>query len=103
VPERPARTLREALQSYLILNSLLWTSGYTLIGLGRLDQALFPYFEQDIRTGVLDTGGASWLIKAFLRAIHGGYHFKSNCLLGDTGQAIVLGGSRPDGSDAGMI
>ena len=101
VPDKPARTLREALQSYLIVNSLLWTSGYRLIGLGRLDQTLFPYYEHDVQTGALNVDKAFLLIKAFVRTIHEGYHFKSDVLPGDTGQAIVLGGVRPDGSDAG--
>ena len=101
VPEMPARTLREAIQSYLVVNSLLWTSGYRLIGLGRLDQMLLPYLEADVQTGVLDVSAAFSLIKAFLGALHEGYYFKSNVLPGDTGQAVVLGGCRSDGSDAG--
>jgi len=92
VPFLPAQSFFEALQCILTLNSLLWTAGYPLIGLGRLDQILYPFYLNDIKKGILSKDKAKILIKEFLKSLHKGFKYKSNVLPGDTGQVIVLGG-----------
>lgn len=80
--QKPA-DLKEALQAILFWNSLLWQTGHTLVGLGRLDKVLAPYDVPD---------NAEVLIEDFLKTLHQEYTFKSASLKGDTGQIIILGG-----------
>lgn len=77
------RDLKSALQAILLWNSLLWQTGHTLVGLGRLDKILGVY---DIPEN------AEELICDFLRTLHSEYAFKSASLKGDTGQIVILGG-----------
>jgi Pyruvate-formate lyase len=86
-----AETLEEAFQRILFWSSLFWQSGHALIGLGRLDKLLqgYPRPEGEELTE---------LISRFYEELHAYYAFKSNVLLGDTGQLIVLGGLETDGS-----
>ena len=86
---RKPTSLKEALQLILFWNGLLWQTGHTLVGLGRLDKVLAPY-------EVPDNGEV--LICNFLKTLHCKYNFKSASLLGDTGQIILLGGLNEDGS-----
>ncbi len=99
VPLNSATNFYEALQSILIVNSLLWMSDYPLMGLGRLDQILWEYYNKDIKIGLIDKKKALELIKEFLLLLHLDYKFKSNALPGDTGQVIVLGGKGLDEID----
>jgi len=80
--EKPTN-LKSALQAILFWNSLLWQTGHTLVGLGRLDKVLGTYEVPD---------DAESLICDFLKALHSEYTFKSASLKGDTGQIIILGG-----------
>lgn len=82
-------TLKEALQCILFWNSLLWQTGHSLVGLGRLDKVLDIYPVPD---------DAEQLLCDFLKTLHCAYHFKSASLIGDTGQIILLGGLESDGS-----
>ena len=71
VPERPARTLREALQSYWIIYALVTMEmgGATPgggIGLGRLDQSLYPFYERDVREGRITREEGLELLELFL-------------------------------------
>ncbi|MGB9680689.1 MAG: pyruvate formate lyase family protein, partial [Minisyncoccia bacterium] len=100
VPMNPSQSFKEALQSILFVNSLIWTCGHPLVGLGRLDQILYPYFKQDIKKGIITKKDAYEFLKEFLLKLHKWYQFKSNVLPGDTGQVIIIGGKNPDGSDA---
>jgi len=100
VPLYPASNFKEALQCFLFVNSLLWTNDYPLIGLGRLDQILYPYLKYDLENGNITEKEALNLLKEFFIKIHEGYKYKSNTLIGDTGQVIILGGKNIDDSDA---
>lgn len=99
VPLYPAETFKEALQSFLFINSLIWMEGHPLVGLGRLDQILYPFYSEDLRKGILTPSEAHDLIKEFLKSINKYYKYKSNTLLGDTGQVMILGGKNHDGTD----
>lgn len=81
--------LYDALQEILFWNQILWQTGHRLNGLGRLDKILYPYYKDD------ENGFA--LIKEFCKTLDCFYNFKSNSLLGDTGQVIVLGGMNEKG------
>lgn len=80
--------LKSALQSILFWNSLLWQTGHTLVGLGRLDKVLAPYKI---------TEDSEKLICDFLKTLHTEYEYKSASLKGDTGQIIILGGLEENG------
>lgn len=90
--ERPARNFFEGLQRILFINQFLWQSKHRLNGLGHLDWILNDLFESDIKHGKLDENQALELIKEFLRVLHFEYEKKSNSLIGDTGQILILGG-----------
>ena len=85
-------SLEEALQKILFYNSILWQSKHSLNGLGRLDKILYKYYEKDIKNKVITKETARQLISNFMKLLHEYYGYKSSCLLGDTGQIIILGG-----------
>ena len=65
VPEQPARTFREAVQSQWLIQTvsrLEQRIGGT-VGNGRIDQYLYPYFERDQREGRLDDEQALELLE----------------------------------------
>jgi formate C-acetyltransferase len=52
VPENPARTFREALQSYWLVHLVINFLDLPQVGSGiRLDQTLYPFYERDVREG----------------------------------------------------
>lgn len=85
-----------ALQCILLYNQLLWQTGHRLNGLGRLDKILEPFYEKNLKDGSLTKESAKELIKDFCNILHNYYWFKSNLLMGDTGQIIILGGKEKD-------
>lgn len=95
---RPANTLFEGLQRILFVNQFLWQTGHILNGLGRLDKILGDLYIHDIKSGVLNRDGAKELLIDFFKALHEYYWFKSNTLMGDTGQIIIIGGKESDGT-----
>lgn len=97
IKDKPASTFCEALQRLLFLNQMLWQTGSRLVGLGRLDMLLYPYYVQEQERGTLSKEQAADILKDFINCLHEHYWFKSSALLGDTGQVIVIGGSERDG------
>lgn len=88
IKDRPANSLDEALQRILFINQIIWQTDHLLNGLGRLDKVLNRFSNCD----------TSDSIYRFLKTLHCYYEYKSNAILGDTGQVIILGGIEPDGS-----
>jgi len=91
VPYAPARTFYEALQS-------LWF-GFMMTELedppnahsiGRIDQMLYPFYKRDIESGILTREEALELLQCFGLKIWKSYDV----------QDTMLGGQKPDGSDA---
>jgi pyruvate-formate lyase len=95
---RKANSFQDALQRILYANQLVWQTKHYLIGLGRLDLLLDNYYKEDIKAGLLTEEKARNLIDEFLLLLHQNYAYKSNTLMGDTGQIIILGGKMPDGT-----
>ena len=90
-PKYPARTFQEALQA-------LWF-GHLMIELedppnahsiGRIDQMLYPFYQQDVDNGILTREQAHELLESFALKIWKSYDV----------QNTMLGGLKPDGSDA---
>ncbi len=96
--ERDACSFYEALQRILFFNQFLWQTGHTLNGLGCLDKILIDLYRKDIKEGSLTEEIALDMIKDFMNTLHEIYWYKSNVLLGDTGQIIILGGLQSDGT-----
>ena len=94
--DKKATHFEEALQRILFFNQLLWQTGHSLNGLGRLDKILEDFYFDDINSGFITQEEVYELIKSFLKTLHSYYWFKSEMLMGDTGQVIVLGGKYSD-------
>lgn len=91
---KKVQTFKEALQRILFFNQLLWQTGHNLNGFGRLDFILDEIYKKDNIT----KEESLKLIKEFLISAHSYYEYKSNSLIGDTGQIIVLGGLDENGN-----
>lgn len=85
----PAQNLEEALQRILVVNQIQWQLGHILVGLGRLDYYLDRFAEEERK--------AKRLFKEFFSLLHKYYTIKSNALMGDTGQIVILGGRDEEG------
>lgn len=94
----PCSHFEEALQRILFVNQLLWQTQHTLVGLGRLDFILTPFYEKDITSNCISMEEAKEMLRDFMLTLHKHYNYKSNTLLGDTGQIIVLGGKEENES-----
>lgn len=123
VPMEPAETFHEALQSIWFVHTALHAS-MNLISLGRLDQVLAPYLQSTVKKGVYDPAKAVELFECFLikAAWRLNYtteylvqqdHMDYNAALGVNPyyldqragannflQNVIIGGLKPDGSDA---
>lgn len=92
-----ASHFEEALQRILFVNQIMWQTDHRLIGIGRLDGYLNDFYVQDLRDGYITRDEANRCIKDFILTLHDYYWLKSNMLMGDTGQIIVLGRSDENG------
>ncbi|MFN8237646.1 MAG: pyruvate formate lyase family protein [Chitinophagales bacterium] len=105
VPARPARTFYEALQSIWMVHTALTLEGLDNgISFGRMDQYLYPFYEQDVKAGVLTKESAKELLGCFtiksaeiipvfssdITEYHGGFL---------SGQAVTIGGMDKSGID----
>ena len=106
VPEHPARTFHEALQSFWFLQLLpqIYDNGVS-ISPGRFDQYMYHYHTVDIEKGLLTRNRAQELLESMWikltepikiyraadAAFHAGYPM---------GQNLCVGGVGPDGIDA---
>ncbi|MDR0874872.1 MAG: hypothetical protein LBN12_01535 [Clostridiales Family XIII bacterium] len=71
VPQRPAETFYEALQSLWFVYLTVMLEGYGPgIGFGRMDQYLYPYYKKDIEDGRLTRAKARELIALFYLKIN---------------------------------
>lgn len=98
IKDKKAESFEEAIQRILFYNQLLWQIGHSLSGLGRLDKILEKYYKKDIENKVIDKESAKTIIKDMYYVLHEKFWYKSNVLLGDTGQIVILGGKEKDGS-----
>ena len=124
VSDNAARTFQEALQTVWFIYTSLRIVGHTLIQLGRIDQYLYPYYEHDIRNGIISKEEARKLLQCFwVKCNMTDYVIKdSNAMtedettadskkvymgtgageeygLQETGNNLILGGLTPDGRD----
>lgn len=107
VPEHPARTFAEAVQSvWIVKTAVELAHPVNLHCFGRLDQDLFPYYERDVAEGRIDPESAQAMIEELLLKIMSQNIRPESNLLGNFyhrffgSSPVTLGGLRPDGSDA---
>jgi pyruvate-formate lyase len=100
VPGQPARTFHEALQALRLLQAVVWLSGHHHVGLGRLDQYLWPYLSADLEAGRLDEAGAEELLAEAFIALNRDSDLYPGIQQGDNGQSMTLGGTTRDGRSA---
>ncbi len=91
VPEYPARTLAEALQSIFLIHAVTGIAEHSFasISLGRLDQYCYPYFRRDLENGV-PIAELKRQLAEFIRMLN-------TC--GDAAKALNLGGCDSAGND----
>ena len=104
VPEYPATTFRESLQSYWIVYILVTLEMGGCVpggglGLGRLDQFLYPYYARDIEEGRLTREDALEFMELFLLCFRHVDYYTPHQLFTPGSQAS-LGGITPAGADA---
>jgi pyruvate-formate lyase len=100
VPALPPRDFREALQSLRLMHAVVWMGGHYHVGLGRIDQYLWPSLKQDLDTHRLDIAGAEELLAEFFISLNKDSDLYPGVQQGDNGQTIMLGGQTHEGSDA---
>lgn len=103
VPENPAQTFHEALQSYWIVYILVTIEMGGCnpgggLGLGRLDQYLFPYYLRDIEQSRLTRQEALELVEQFLLCFRHNDYFTYHQRYTPGSQAS-LGGITPSGQN----
>jgi formate C-acetyltransferase len=107
VPEHPASTLHEAVQSMWLVDLIL----HTVVGArdftpGRMDQYLYPFYERDLAAGRTSPDAALELIESFyikcseIIGLADQANARKLSLCQDSVQYVVLGGQTADGGDA---
>ena len=106
VPERPAETFQEAVQSLWLVHLCLQieSNGHSL-SYGRMDQYLYPFFQRDLKAGRLTEESACelltnlWLKTFTINKIRSWSHtqFSAGSPLY---QNVTVGGQTPEGTDA---
>lgn len=91
--EKPAEHFDEALQRILFFNQILWQTRHRLNGLGRLDKILADFYYSD----GLNKETAKEIILDFFNELSKYKEYKSDALMGDIGQIVVLGGIESNG------
>jgi formate C-acetyltransferase len=100
VPANPPRTFHDALQSLRLMQAAVWLTGHYHVGLGRLDQYLWPYLKADLAAGRLDIARAEDLLAEFFISLNKDSDLYPGVQQGDNGQTITLGGLDQAGNPA---
>ena len=97
IKNKPASGFEEAIQRMLFINQLFWQMDHRLTGLGAWDSILEPFYKADLENGKIDKEKALEILRDLFRILHGHYEYKSNVLMGDTGQIFVIGKTDENG------
>lgn len=106
IAENPPETFYQALQLTLFLQLVLQieSNGHSL-SFGRMDQYLYPFYERDVRKGIITPEFAmellecTWVKILNVRKIRSWSHTRSSAG-GPLYQNVTIGGQTPDGRDA---
>lgn len=106
VPAEPAETFQEALQSFWFVHLLIQTesNGHS-VSTGRFDQYMFPFFDADIKSGIISEEYALELLELlwvkFTSLIKLRNEYYSIAFAGHPMfQNLTIGGQNADGTDA---
>lgn len=106
VPEHPARSFREAVQSVWFIQLILQieSNGHS-VSYGRLDQYLNKYYENDLRNGAITEEEACELLENLWIKTYSINKIRSWAQTRTTAgnplyQNVTIGGQTPDGADA---
>lgn len=94
----PAQSFEEALQRVMFFNQVMWQTRHRLNGFGCMDWYLDPYYQKDIASGKIVERDVDRMLDDFFVKLSQHSYYKSDALVGDIGQIIVLGGRKKDGS-----
>ena len=87
VPAKPARNFLEAVQALWFAHIVnTWEDGINANSLGRLDQILYPYYQQDIRQGILTREEAFEIICLLWLKLYRSYDVQQSCVGGTDAQ-----------------
>ncbi|HOT45157.1 MAG TPA: formate C-acetyltransferase/glycerol dehydratase family glycyl radical enzyme [Spirochaetota bacterium] len=108
VPEYPAETLHEAVQSVYFIHLVAQIeSGGNSISLGRIDQILFPYYKKDVDANRGSADRARELVAMLFIKTNEIWNVLEEAFIpggegteGKTTQNVTVGGVGPDGRDA---
>lgn len=100
IPKKGARSFREALQFLRILQYVLWCEGEYHNTLGRFDQYMYPYLQEDLQSGRLNEAQALELLEEFFLSLNLDSDLYPGIQQGDNGQSMMLGGVDREGKDA---
>lgn len=101
VPKYPAQTFQEALQSIRFISSMFYLADCYQFGFGRMDQYLYPFYENDIKCGNITKEEAKELLEEFFISLNKDTDLYRGVQQGDNGQSVMLGGCKPeDGTSA---
>mgnify|MGYP001629384254 FL=1 len=101
VPRFPATDFHEALQSVRFVSSIFNMADNYQFGFGRMDQYLYPFYENDLKNGRLTRETAAELLAEFFISLNKDTDLYRGVQQGDNGQSLMLGGCKPeDGGSA---
>ena len=103
VPAHPARTFREAIQSFWFIYLMLNPSN--VVALGRFDQRMYPFYRKDKDAGMITDDEVLELfellrVKVMALSILGGKKLRERQAGMARWQNCTIGGVTPDGKDA---
>jgi pyruvate formate-lyase/glycerol dehydratase family glycyl radical enzyme len=107
VPRYKPRTFHEALQSAWITHLVgeIQYGTHEVFAPGRIDQFLYPFYENDIRSGRITRDEAKALIQEFLIKLESNVEpipevgMETNAVLGNSQHVVTIGGLKRDGED----
>ena len=108
VPEKPAETFHEAVQSFFFIHLIAQIeSGGNSVSLGRIDQILYPFYKKDLDSGKITPAKARELLSLlFLKTgelwnvLEEAYIPGGEGTEGKTTQNVTVGGIDKAGADA---
>jgi pyruvate-formate lyase len=100
IPRYGAESFHEALQFFRILHFTLWTAGNYHNTVGRFDQYMWKYLEQDLDSHALDYDSAFDLLEEFFISFNKDSDLYPGMQQGDNGQSLVLGGVDSAGNES---
>ena len=95
-----AKHYLDALKLLRILHFALWASNVYHNTLGRFDQYMYPFYKNDIESGILSKEDALMYTEELFLSFNRDSDLYTGMQQGDNGQSLMLGGITREGKDA---